>query len=165
MSTPESNVVALPDNTPQPPLSFEVKEFSEGVFKGFKYTVPVFNELDAAVKAFGEDTILSLFNTQAAARIRTKVTNDLPDTKKLKESEVASVVASRLAATQGMLYTEVQAKDWKPEVRELTPKQLFKKAQELFKAGDVIAGQAMLVKMSERMAFDAQLAAGVPVSQ
>lgn len=140
-----------------PPVEYETKEFSEGAFKGFKFVVPQYNNLDAAIEIYSADVILSLFNTQIASRIRTKVTNDLPETKNLKPNELSSLTASRLTATggTGVLFTETQAKEWRPDVRDLTPKQLFKKASELFKEGKVAEGQAMLLKMQEMMAREA----------
>jgi len=113
------------------PIEFEVNEFKEGDFKGFKFTVPVFNTLDAAITTYGAEKVLSLLNTQVDARIRTKVKNGLP--KELTGSALAAKTAELLQKHPGgVLFTQTDAEAWRPEVRELSPNQLFKKAKEAF---------------------------------
>lgn len=135
------------------PVTFEVEEFRDGPFKGFKFTHPEYNSLGATVDAFGEATILALINSGVLARIRTKVKNSLP--KDLKPAEIASKQAELLTKyPTGVLFSEEDAGKWRPEVRELTPNQLFKRAKEQFALGtpDGLAeGQRLLLEMAKSM--------------
>lgn len=118
--------------TPQSvaPINFEVNEFEDGDWKGFKFVSPEFTSIDAAIQQYGADKVLSLFNAQVNSRIRTKVKNALP--KNLKGSELAQKQAELLSKNSGVLFTEAEANTWRPEVRELSPNQLFKQAKEAF---------------------------------
>jgi hypothetical protein len=144
------------------PVEFEVNEFKEGDFKGFKFTVPVFNTLDAVVGTYGQDKVLSLLNTQIDARIRTKVKNGLP--KELTGTALAAKQAELMQKhVGGLLFTQDDAASWRPEVRELSPNQLFKKAKESFaeanktqdpalKAELMVKGQNFLIEAGKAMA-------------
>lgn len=145
------NVVAA-ENAPTPtivevkptePVTFELNEFEEGDFKGFKYTTPVHNitgrsttltvdeATKAAIETYGESTVLALLDGQILGRIRTKVKNGLP--KGLKPHEL-SVEQQKLLTLHpdGVLFDATAASAWRPDVRELSPNQLFKKAKEAF---------------------------------
>lgn len=130
----------------KPAISYEVNEFEEGDFKGFKFTVPEFNTMEAAVETYGADKVLSLLNTQINARIRTKVKNGLP--KNLKPVDLAAKHAELLAKhTGGILFSEKEASEWRPEVRELSPNQLFKKAKDAYKKANETTDPAERAKL------------------
>lgn len=158
----------------KPPLSFEINEFVDGEYKGFKYTTPVHNvtgrkvtmEVDEGIKTaidrYGEGVVLNLFDSSVLGRIRTKVKNGLP--KSLKPAELAAKHQELLQKYPGgVLFTEQEATTWKPDVRELSPNQLFKKAREAFsdaaketdmaKKMELMAkGQQYLVEMGKVLA-------------
>jgi len=124
-------------------LTFETNEFVDGDYKGFKYTVPVHNitgrkttltvdeGVAKAIERYGEATVLLLMDSQILGRIRTKVKNGLP--KNQKPAELAAEHAKLLQKhPDGMLFSAEEATNWKPEMRELSPNQLYKKAKEAF---------------------------------
>lgn len=154
-------------------VSFETNEFEDGSWQGFKYTVPRHNitgrkitiEVDEGVKAaverYGEAILLSMFDAQVLARIRTKVKNGLP--KNLKPAEEAAKQQELLQKhPDAVLFSEEEAIAWRPDIRELSPNQLFKKAKEAFneagKESDPIKkmefmakGQQYLVEMGKAL--------------
>jgi len=158
----ENPTTTAPANGNVVPIEFEVNEFKEGDFKGFKFTVPVFNTLDAAIETYGSEKVLSLLNTQVDARIRTKVKNGLP--KELTGSALAAKTAELLQKhAGGILFTQADAEAWRPEVRELSPNQLFKKAKEAFaeankeqnpeaRAALLMKGQNLLIEAGKALA-------------
>lgn len=139
----------MPDET-VPSVAFEISEFSEGDAKGFRYTHPVYANTSVAAEILGEEVVMNLLNTAIQGRIRTKVKNDL-GLSKIKAVEVRPYLDKKLATTGGLLFAESDAKDWRPDVRELTPKQLFKRANELAKKGDIVGATALFQKMQKAM--------------
>lgn len=116
----------------KPPVEFELNEFQDGDWKGFKFVAPAYNSLDAAIETYGADKVLSLLNTQIDSRIRTKVKNGLKIYGNLKGSELVAKQTELASKNSGILFTQDEAAAWRPEVRELSPNQLFKKAKEAF---------------------------------
>jgi hypothetical protein len=154
MSEDTTAVATEEVNTPPTtPVVFETSEFVDGDWKGFKFVSPTFNGVDginAAVEMYGADVVASLISNQTQARIRTKVKNGLP--KGLKPDEMRKERDSRIQAhPDGVLFSQSQAAEWRPDVRELSPNQLFKKAKEAFAEGKIDEGQALLAKMAEVM--------------
>jgi len=145
----------------KPPVEYEVSEFEEGDFKGFKFTHPTFNTLAAVAEVYGEEKALSLINVQVQARIRTKVKNGLP--KDIKPIDLPRTQQELLTKNPGgILFTQEAAASWRPEVRELSPNQLFKRAKEAFAEASTEAdpekkmalmakGQQFLVEMGKVM--------------
>lgn len=131
-------------NSSKPPLTFEVEEFEEGDFKGFKFNSPQYNGnegLTEAISTYGLNTVLSVFNAAITARIRTKVKNSLP--KNIKPNELLAKQKELVTKyPDSVLFSEDDAKKWRPELRELTPNQLFKKSKAAFEeiAKDLAAG-------------------------
>ncbi len=151
-----------PSTNGKPPVEYEVNEFEAGPIKGYKYTYPSFNDITAAVETYGAEKVLSLLNTQIIGRIRTKVVNAHP-TKDLKPAEIAKFQQDLLAKHPGgLLFTQDEATAWRPEVRELSPNQLFKRAKEMFAEASsetdpakkmelMTKGQQFLVEMGKVM--------------
>lgn len=143
------------------PISFEVNEFEEGEYKGFKYTTPVHNitgrttsltvdeGTKTAIERYGEATLLALFDAQVLGRIRTKVKNGLR--KGLKPAELAAEHQSMMQKhPDGILFSEQEALAWKPDVRELSPNQLFKKAKEYFNEAGKETDMAKKVELMQK---------------
>jgi hypothetical protein len=169
------NATTEADNKPlsDKPLGFEVCEFEDGDYKGFKYNVPSHNitgrksPLDVdegmrtAIERYGEATVLSMFDAQVLSRIRTKVKNGLE--KNLKPAELVAEHTKLLTKhPDGILFSEQDALNWKPEIRDLSPNQLFKKAKEAFnnastepdpikRASLLAEGQKLLLQMGAAM--------------
>ena len=165
-----SNVAA----TAVEPMTFDVVEFEDGDYKGFKYNVPSYNvsgsvvsaTIDAgtakAIETYGEGAVLALLNSSILGRIRTKVKNALP--KGLTGQALAAEQQKQLTLhPDGVLYSAEDATKWRPDMRELSPNQLFKKAKECFnnaaKESDITKkmalmqqGQALLVEMGKALA-------------
>jgi hypothetical protein len=127
------------------------QEYKDGDWKGFKFAVKQFDSSAEAVEHIGEDNILALLNQQVASRIRAKVKNSLP--KGLTGGELESA-KQRLAEkhTDGVLFSNEDADNWRPDQRELTPTALFKLAKEAFKSGDHAKGAELLTQMQALMA-------------
>lgn len=145
----------MSDQTPtipaEQPLTFAVEEFQDGAAKGFKYTVPNFNTIEKAVELYGESRVLGLLNGQILARIRTKVKNDL-GLSDMKPLEVGPFLQKKLAATNGILFTEADANEWRPDVRELSPGGMVKKITELLQSGKQADAVALAAKLQRVMA-------------
>jgi len=132
------------------PVLYEVNEFIDGDFKGLKFQTPVFDTLDSLVNSYGEECILSLVNQQIQARIRTKVKNSLP--KNLKPDDTRQFMENTLSRhPDGIVFSEQQASEWKPDARELTANKLFKMAKEAFAVGDVVKGTEFLKQMGDKL--------------
>lgn len=143
----QTNVATATNNEP---IKFETNEFEEGDFKGFKFISPEYGNVSKAVETYGEAVVLSLLNAQITARIRTKVKNGLP--KNLKPQELAAKQQELLQKYPGgVLFSTEDAEKWRPDVRELSPNQLFKKAKEAFAAGDLAEGQRLLLEMGKAL--------------
>jgi hypothetical protein len=129
---------------------YNVQEYKDGDWKGFKFTVKQFDSTVEAVEAIGESNVLALLNQQVASRIRAKVKNSLP--KGLTKDELLTQ-QSRLQEkhTDGVLFSTDDADKWKPDQRELTPASLFKLAQAAFKAGKLDEGKDLLTQMTALM--------------
>lgn len=151
-------------DSPVPPVVYEVSEFSEGDAKGFKYTHPEYATAADAEAVYGKDVVANLVNVAIQGRIRTKVKNDL-GLSKMKPIEVQPFLQKKLTATGGILFTETDAKEWRPDVRELSPKQLFKQANALLKEGKVTEAMAAFAKMQRLMFEMTQLEAGVTAAE
>ena len=130
--------------SPAPAVTYEVNEFRDGDFKGFKFYTPEYHNVDKLREDFGDEAILALANQQLISRIRTKVKNELPEvTPANRTATMATVMA---ANPGGVLFTESRAKEWRPDVREMTVDQMARKAAKLFKEGKIQEGIAMLQK-------------------
>jgi hypothetical protein len=137
-----------------------IQEFTDGDFKGFKYTTPEYTT-EQAIATLGTDVVAALINAQLLARIRTKVKNDLP--KNLKPDQLPGILAQlKTRYADGVLFSAQEALEWRPNVRDLTPNQLFKKAKELFEQANsepdtakktalINEAQSYLAKMAEAM--------------
>lgn len=129
---------------------YNVQEYKDGDWKGFKFTVKQFDSTVEAVEAIGESNVLALLNQQVASRIRAKVKNSLP--KGLNEDDLKTQ-QSRLQEKhhEGVLFTSDDADKWKPDQRELTPTALFKLAQAAFNSGKAEEGNELLKQMASMM--------------
>lgn len=153
----------------KPDLAFEVCEITEGPLKNFKFNVPVWNDFDAMTTKYGKERMLGLGNSVAAARIRTKVKNDnIPefadDAKKIAfdSKNVAHINEMQkkllLAHPDAILFSVAQATDWSPDLREMSPNQLFKQAKELFETRlpeNIKKGLELIAKMQKIVQEDA----------
>lgn len=141
----DSNTVVDPNA-----IEFEVEQFTEGPLKEFKFNVPRFNSVKRATDIYGETVVLNMLHSVITARVRTKVKNDIGE---IAPAQLAAKRQELLTKTgnTGVLYTEDQAITWRPEIRELTPKQLMKQAQEAFSKGDIQRGTDLLRQMGELM--------------
>lgn len=133
-----------------PPVEYNEAAFEDGTYKGFKFTVPHFNDMTAAVQRFGQDTILGLLNTALANKIRTRVKNSLK--KGLKPAEQTAYNGELLREhPDGVLFTQADAEKYNPEISRFSPNKLFKLAKEAFAAGDVDRGSKLLREMAEML--------------
>ena len=129
---------------------YNVQEYKDGDWKGFKFTVKQFDSAAEAVDAIGETNVLALLNQQVASRIRAKVKNSLP--KGLSGDDLlTSQSRYQEKHPDGVLFSQEDADKWKPDARELTPAAIFKLAQAAFKAGDREKGAELLDQMSQMM--------------
>ena len=141
----EQNTTALPSP------KFEVLSFEEGDAKGFKFNVPNYDKVTDYVAVYGEDVVASIVAAAIAARIRTKVKNDL-GLKDVKPHEVQAHIAKKLASTGGILFSETDAKNWRPDVREVSSKQMFKRAVEMLnKEYPVLLAQGKTTEATAKM--------------
>ncbi len=62
--------------------------YTDGDWKGFKFTVKQFDNVQEIIEGLGEDNVLALVNQQVSSRIRAKVKNGLP--KGLSGDELAN---------------------------------------------------------------------------
>jgi|TARA_R100001082_G_scaffold110156_1_gene89217 hypothetical protein len=131
--------------------TYNVGEFKDGDWKGFKFNVVSYESAAEAVESLGESNVLALLNQQVASRIRAKVKNSLP--KQLSGDDLITQ-QSRLQERHpdGVLFSQEEAGKWKPDARDLTPTALFKLAQSAFKAGDQDKGTELLRQMQSMMA-------------
>lgn len=120
----------------KPTVELEKCVFTEGEWAGFKFYSPKFNDFNAMREHFGEQNILNMINTQVSARLRTKVKNGLP--KNLKGAELDAFRKARLTNNpEGILLSESEALNWRPDIREESTNTIFKDIKECIKNGDL----------------------------
>lgn len=171
-TTPSASTNGLPSP------KFEVLSFEEGDAKDFKFNVPVYETVDQYKAVYGESVISAIIAAAIAARIRTKVKNDLGLTD-IKVHERPAFMAKKLATTGGLLFNETDARNWRPDVREVSSKQMFKNAVEMLNkeypillaqgkhteaAAKMAQAQDLMKRASERAMREAEEAAAAPAT-
>lgn len=113
-------------------------QFKEMVFegetspaKGFKFKVPEFTSIDEYRQFYGDEDALKVVNSAIAARIRTKVKNDLGfnNLKPVEINERKAALAAKY--TDFVVFNDDDATKWRPDVREVTPNQIMSQIKEL----------------------------------
>ena len=139
----------MPEQDQNEKYSFEVGEYGEGDYKGFKFTYPSFNSLDAATELYGSGAVLALFNTIIANRIRMKVKNDLP--RKLSAEELKDKHQKLLLThPDGILNTQDEALSWRPSRDDIeSPDKLFKASKKAFAEGNFKLGMELMAKSQQ----------------
>jgi len=169
--TAATTTTAAPAATNGAPITFELNEISEGPLKNFKFYSPVYSDFDTMVTRLGKEAIMGVMASVGAARIRTKVKNDnVPEKFDTKNVAAGIQLQQTLLAKfkDGILYTQDEAASWRPDVRELSPNQMFKQARELMESKDpakIQEGVALLLKMQKVMTEMAQGEAAAAAAQ
>ena len=125
-------------------------EYKDGDYAGFKFVHPEFESTAESVERYGEALILGLINQQVASRVRAKVKNGLPKNLGADDLRI-HIERLRQQKPDGILFTQQDADNWRPDQRALTADRLFKMAKEAFKKGDMDTGSAYLEQMEEMM--------------
>ena len=119
------------------PKSIKFGEFTEGLYKGFKFVYPEFVSVEAAVEKYGEDVILRLVNTAVGNAVRTKVKNGLTKFSNEASADAIEYIAKlKEKNPQGIIFGEDELANWKPFDRELSDARLTKDLQKAVASGD-----------------------------
>tara|TARA_R110000868_G_scaffold39869_4_gene138437 strand:- start:14655 stop:15134 length:480 start_codon:yes stop_codon:yes gene_type:complete len=128
-----------------PSIAFEVIPYRKGGdAEQFSYTTKVYPTIEIAIEDLGQDVALDVLNAEVAARIGMRARNAAGFTK-LAEAPAANraSVKNELLAhllskyPSKVIFSEDDARNWKPGVRELTLTGIQKKINEAYKSGNM----------------------------
>jgi len=138
--TADSATTTAPVST-LPPITYSVVPFRKGgAAEQFSFTTKEYNSIDAAVADLGAQLLLDVLNAEVAARIGMKARSstgfgDLGDSTSPSYTNKKNELVAKLTASfpSKVIFTEADAKAWKPGERELTINGIQKKVTEAYK--------------------------------
>ena len=132
-------------------VNFQLREFREGNAKGFKFTVPVFTTLEAAVAKYGAKDVLDIFNEALSGRLRNKIKNGMFNFPGEKPEVMRKAIQDYITKNpDGVIFSVADAENWQPGVREDSIKGLQEKAIKAMAEGNQTLALEMLRKAMEK---------------
>ena len=140
----ETNIAFTPTTT-DTGIVYEVIPFrAKGDAEGFSYTTKTYLKMANLIDDLGEQGVLDLVNSEVQARMGMKArkVSGFSALANVEASKVGQVKANLIQTLTTkfptkVIFTEEDARNWKPDVRELSIGGYAKKIAEAVKAGNV----------------------------
>ena len=128
-------------------IAYEVVQFrAKGDAEGFSFTTKTYLKMASLIKDLGEQAVLDLVNSEVQARLGMKArsVSGISALNSVDASKYGQVKANLIQTLTNkfpskVIFSEDDARNWKPDVRELSITGYTKKINEALKAGDMKA--------------------------
>lgn len=118
-------------------VNFVLRDFRDGNAKGFKFVVPQYTSIEAAVGKYTDKTVLDILNEALSNRVRNKIKNGMfnfpPNSPQVTRDALQRYINEH---PDGIVFGINEADNWQPGVREDSFKGLQQKAVDALASGD-----------------------------